>query len=141
MVHVLSTTTSASRKLSVRSMPSASRRPAMRSESCSFIWHPNVRTTYLRVTRRGYASAGTGDRRNREASDTEVDRVHAPCAPADGEADPLAGVAQHGGRVGAGLKSLLIARQCRRRAIVDEVEGGDAGHAAEELLGVGVDGR
>ena len=25
--------------------PSASRRPAMRSESCSFIWHPKVRTT------------------------------------------------------------------------------------------------
>ena len=27
-----------------RSSPSASSTPAMRSESCSFIWHPKVRT-------------------------------------------------------------------------------------------------
>ena len=30
--------------------PSASRRPAMRSESCSFIWHPKVRKKYVRAT-------------------------------------------------------------------------------------------
>jgi hypothetical protein len=40
MQQVLSTTTSASSSESARTMPSASSRPAMRSESCSFIWHP-----------------------------------------------------------------------------------------------------
>src|SRR5215207_5935438 len=40
---VLSTTTSASSTSSVCSMPSAASNPAIRSESCSFIWHPNVR--------------------------------------------------------------------------------------------------
>src|SRR3954453_21448312 len=57
MQHVLSTTTSASPAEDAGARPSASRRPAMRSESCSFIWHPKVRTTYLRVTPRGYAGA------------------------------------------------------------------------------------
>ena len=45
MQHVLSTTTSASARSAAGTSPSASSRPAMRSESCSFIWHPNVRTT------------------------------------------------------------------------------------------------
>src|SRR3954451_13433608 len=44
MQHVFSTTTSAASRSSVGSMPSAASRPAMRSESCSFIWHPKVRT-------------------------------------------------------------------------------------------------
>ena len=30
--------------------PSASSSPAIRSESCSFIWHPKVRTRYVRAT-------------------------------------------------------------------------------------------
>ena len=45
MQHVLSTTTSASSRSPAATSPSASSSPAMRSESCSFIWHPNVRTT------------------------------------------------------------------------------------------------
>src|SRR5580700_6111873 len=36
-------TTSASDSLSAATMPSATMRPARRSESCSFIWHPKVR--------------------------------------------------------------------------------------------------
>src|SRR5450759_1829077 len=44
MQHVLSTMTSAASGSSVGSMPSATRSPASRSESCSFIWHPKVRT-------------------------------------------------------------------------------------------------
>src|SRR5437870_10793191 len=49
MQHVLSTTTSASCGEAARDNPSATRRPAMRSESCSFIWHPKVRTKYVRA--------------------------------------------------------------------------------------------
>src|SRR5689334_16492417 len=111
MVQVLRTTTSASRTSSVRSMPSASRRPAMRSESCSFIWHPKVRTTYLRVTHRGYASAGAGDRRDGEPGRAEVDGVHAPRAGPDREAHPLAGVAEDSARVGAGGETPLVRRK------------------------------
>ena len=44
MAHVLNTTTSASAASSVGRYPSAVSRPAIRSESCSFIWHPNVRS-------------------------------------------------------------------------------------------------
>src|SRR6202051_3026230 len=36
-------TTSASDSSVVATMPSATMRPARRSESCSFIWHPKVR--------------------------------------------------------------------------------------------------
>src|SRR5262245_8815158 len=50
MQQVLSTTTSAEARSSAGSIPSAASRPAMRSESCSFIWHPNVRTKKRRVT-------------------------------------------------------------------------------------------
>src|SRR5262245_36792460 len=46
MQQVLSTTTSASSTLAAGRNPSASSRPAIRSESCSFIWHPKVRTRY-----------------------------------------------------------------------------------------------
>ena len=42
--------------LVVRTSPSATNRAAIRSESCSFIWQPNVRTTNLRG---GMASSGT----------------------------------------------------------------------------------
>jgi hypothetical protein len=45
MQQVLSTTTSASSTLAAGCSPSASNSPAIRSESCSFIWHPKVRTT------------------------------------------------------------------------------------------------
>src|SRR5271166_2677825 len=48
MQQVLRTTTSASSRFSVRAMPSATSTDAIRSESCSFIWHPNVRTRKLR---------------------------------------------------------------------------------------------
>src|SRR5687768_11515644 len=44
MQHVLRTTTSASSARVTSSRPSAWRSPAIRSESCSFIWHPKVRT-------------------------------------------------------------------------------------------------
>src|SRR5438552_16405359 len=44
MQHVFSTTTSAASRSSVGSMPSATSNPAIRSESCSFIWQPYVRT-------------------------------------------------------------------------------------------------
>ena len=47
---VFNTTTSASSSCSAISMPSCSSNPEIRSESCAFIWHPKVRTTYLRVT-------------------------------------------------------------------------------------------
>src|SRR4051794_41838387 len=59
MQHVLSTTTSASATSSPAAYPSASSSPAMRSESCSFIWHPKVRTTYFpepAMTGPGYES-------------------------------------------------------------------------------------
>src|SRR3954451_7220803 len=44
IAQVLRTTTSASAASSVATIPSDVRSPAIRSESCSFIWHPNVRT-------------------------------------------------------------------------------------------------
>src|SRR5687767_5017680 len=44
MQHVLSTTTSASSADPVSTRPSACSSPAIRSESCTFIWHPKVRT-------------------------------------------------------------------------------------------------
>src|SRR3982751_5002314 len=59
MQQVLSTITSASPSPSAASIPSASNSPAIRSESCSFIWHPKVRTTYFPepvMTRPGYES-------------------------------------------------------------------------------------
>ena len=43
IAHVLSTTTSACATSSVGDRPSACNTPAIRSESCSFIWHPKVR--------------------------------------------------------------------------------------------------
>ena len=43
MQQVLSTITSASSKAEARWYPSSSSRPAILSESCSFIWHPKVR--------------------------------------------------------------------------------------------------
>src|SRR5665213_1874851 len=48
MQHVLNTTTSADSMSSVTTSPSATRAPASRSESCSFIWHPNVRMWKVR---------------------------------------------------------------------------------------------
>src|SRR5687767_5127954 len=50
MQHVLSTTTSADSASVVASMPSDSSIPAMRSESCTFIWQPKVRTKYFFLT-------------------------------------------------------------------------------------------
>jgi hypothetical protein len=44
MQQVLRTTMSAVSTLSAGTRPSAASSPAMRSESCSFIWHPKVRT-------------------------------------------------------------------------------------------------
>src|SRR6266545_3999347 len=44
--HVFNTTTWASVASSARTYPSDSSRPAIRSESCSFIWHPKVRIRY-----------------------------------------------------------------------------------------------
>ena len=43
MQQVLSTMTSASSRTEARSYPSSSSNPAIRSESCTFIWHPKVR--------------------------------------------------------------------------------------------------
>src|SRR5437763_3507187 len=45
------TTTSASTASSVASKPACSSSPAMRSESWTFIWQPNVSIRYLRATR------------------------------------------------------------------------------------------
>src|SRR3954451_3098865 len=61
MQQVLSTTTSASSIDVVADMPSASNRPAIRSESCSFIWHPKVRIKYFLLTsdRLGEAQAAS----------------------------------------------------------------------------------
>src|SRR5712691_8664548 len=50
MQQVLSRTTSACSTSSVASMPSCSKSPASRSESCAFIWHPKVRIRYVRAT-------------------------------------------------------------------------------------------
>ena len=60
MQHVLRTTTSASSAVPVSTSPSACSRPAMRSESCSFIWHPKVRRKKRRgsVTPTGYRRPG-----------------------------------------------------------------------------------
>src|SRR3712207_659014 len=59
MQHVLRTTTSASSSPSAAVIPSASSSPAMRSESCSFIWHPKVRTRYRRPDTGPEVRAGT----------------------------------------------------------------------------------
>src|SRR5205814_8181704 len=50
MQQVLSRTTSACSTSLVASMPSCSKSPANRSESCAFIWHPKVRIRYVRDT-------------------------------------------------------------------------------------------
>src|SRR6476660_3650730 len=50
-LHVLMTTTSASRSSGVGSYPAWSRRPAMRSESWTFIWQPYVSMKYFRDMR------------------------------------------------------------------------------------------
>ena len=50
-LHVLMTTTSASRSSAVGSYPAWSRRPAMRSESWTFIWQPYVSMKYFRDMR------------------------------------------------------------------------------------------
>src|SRR2546426_3442715 len=47
IAHVLSTITRASDASSVGDIPSDSSRPPIRSESCSFIWHPKVRIRYF----------------------------------------------------------------------------------------------
>src|SRR5207237_2908660 len=47
MAQVLNTTTSASAASAAWVYPSPSSMPTMRSESCSFIWQPNVRTKYV----------------------------------------------------------------------------------------------
>ena len=44
IVHVLKTTTSASSGVDASPSPSSSSMPLMRSESCAFIWQPNVVT-------------------------------------------------------------------------------------------------
>src|SRR4249920_2333920 len=67
MQQVFSTTTSASSSDAAATSPSASSRPPMRSESCSFIWHPkvrirNVRSIPTRLPRR------TAGRRSRHLS-------------------------------------------------------------------------
>src|SRR3954471_12848884 len=62
MQHVLSSTTSACSTSSVPSMPSASSRPARRSESCSFIWHPKVRIRYFPATT-GQVTGGSAEER------------------------------------------------------------------------------
>ena len=49
------------RASSVGSMPSAASSPAMRSESCSFIWHPKVRTWKRRGSAAGCWGWFTGD--------------------------------------------------------------------------------
>src|SRR5437764_2201055 len=49
IVHVLKTTTSASPCVGASPRPSSSSMPLMRSESCAFIWHPNVVTAYVRT--------------------------------------------------------------------------------------------
>src|SRR5579884_3076225 len=62
MQQVLSTTTSAASTSSVGSIPSAASRPAMRSESCSFIWHPKVRTrNFLLTTLKDTGPVGDAD--------------------------------------------------------------------------------
>jgi hypothetical protein len=48
IAHVLNTTTPAFATSSVGVIPSAVSKPAIRSESCSFIWHPKVRIRYVR---------------------------------------------------------------------------------------------
>jgi hypothetical protein len=54
MQQVLSTTTSASDSSEVGTNPSATSNPASRSESCSFIWHPNVRMKKVLGTAKVY---------------------------------------------------------------------------------------
>ena len=49
IVHVLKTRTSASSREAASPKPSDSSVPLMRSESCAFIWQPNVVTKYRRM--------------------------------------------------------------------------------------------
>ena len=49
IVHVLNTITSASSANGASPSPSDSSMPLMRSESCAFIWQPNVVTWYRRI--------------------------------------------------------------------------------------------
>src|SRR6476620_9403447 len=59
IVHVLNTTTSASSGLGASPSPRDSSMPLMRSESCAFIWQPNVVTWYRRIAVEGYPAAAT----------------------------------------------------------------------------------
>src|SRR5690348_9105358 len=68
MQQVFRTTTSASSS-EPGSMPSAASRPAMRSESCSFIWHPKVRTWNRRVTAAQCTGAPAGAGKEIDRSD------------------------------------------------------------------------
>src|SRR5580658_1393585 len=105
MQQVLSTTTSADSTSSVGSRPSATRSPARRSESCSFIWHPKVRMWNVRAmgpkcTRRP-RSPRSGTRSGAEprvrASGTQraTDVEEAGLATVDDEALEI-GAQQHG---------------------------------------------
>jgi hypothetical protein len=129
MQQVFSTTTSASSRLSVGSMPSASSNPAMRSESCSFIWHPKVRTRYRRVTVSGYADAThrrhpdvTTGRASGVAGGVAAPDRRKPCARAATAGGRQAAAAarsaravEAGGRAGPGREISRRRRWVRRR--------------------------
>ncbi len=62
--HVMNATTSASSMASTCSAPMPSSMPATRSESCLFIWHPNVRMQNVKFVNGvwvGSFSANLGD--------------------------------------------------------------------------------
>ena len=62
IVQVLKTSTSAWSREGASPKPSDSSVPLMRSESCAFIWHPNVVTKYLRTRRRVARGCGRSTR-------------------------------------------------------------------------------
>src|SRR5207253_505894 len=80
--HVLSTTTSAAAASVVGANPSCSSRPAIRSESCSFIWHPKVRIRYRPAI--GIESSSAAFARARGGSPGELD---GPGLPDHGDPD------------------------------------------------------
>ena len=50
----------------------------MRSESCSFIWHPKVRTTYLPATGQSYGSGRAGPEPAAQQPELGPDAEHPP---------------------------------------------------------------
>src|SRR5690606_3832460 len=125
MQHVLSTTTSASSTSSVATMPSATNWPAIRSESCSFIWHPKVRT------RKRLAGSGVA------AGSVMARRVYGR-DPRRSEVGTRAGAVRSGPRAGSGSGRGVGIVGGGQRVGGQGIGGGEVVHAVASRLGAGL---